>query len=579
MHSYEKIYKYIFEKLNDGIMVLDLKGKIMSFNPRAAEILNINVEETVDRTFAEVFFGDPDNDDFNETIIEAIHKANTIVDKEVSFNTGEKKVNLHVNTILLKETQKGQEETLGVVVVINDITETLKLRAAEKKFTKELKDKNQELKDAFIEVEESKKHLEFMLKKIQVVRVSVSVFFVLLFCSIVYFSWNKGSDLEVSDKKTTRKFTDIIKIQKQPITQKLQIAGLLAPKTITRILSPMDSRVISKYFSYGKFVKKGDSLILLDLDDLSYKLAGFEKAYYKAKKQLNQLKDWQNSAVVKKARYALEKKKLAVEAAKKKEQENQLLFKHGAIAESSLIKSKQDFQDLVADYSFAKADFKTLQGKGGINQIRIAKYEYKKAKDELDEAKKLLKSNMLKAPISGVVLQPEESSKKLRARQSVRKEELLFEIGDTEDFNIICKVDELDVANLYKNQKIKITISALPGSGFSGRISNISPQAQVSGRDQQPYYEVVVSFDKLTTEEKAKLKLGMSIDIEAITYNKKESLMVPLDSVMLEGSTKSVMVKKSKLGKLKKRAVQTGVVTKEGVEIKKGLKEGEWVAY
>ncbi|MBT4552687.1 PAS domain-containing protein [bacterium] len=579
MYTYEIIYRYIFDNLTDGIMVLDLKGKIINFNPTAAKILNIKVKDAVTKTFAEVFFNNPDNDAFNETILEAIYQANTIVNKEVKFNTGEKELSLAVTTTFLKEQKDGKEVKLGVIVVFSDTTEVDKLRVAEVEFTEKLKAKNQDLKEAFMQVAESKKHLEFMLKKVQFVKLGATLFFVILFVLLVLSVGQKTFFGTKSSAKNFDKPTQMISLKKQHIIDDLRIVGSLAPKNVTRVLSPMDSQIMALYFTYGKTVKKGEPLILFDLNTLTYKLGTLEKAYYTAKENLASLQDWENSPEVKKARYALEKKGQAVELAHKKEEENKLLLAHGAIAESEFIKSQQEYKDLLVDYNFAKTDFDLLLMKGNEEQIRIAAYEFKKAEDEMKETRKLLESDVLVSPVSGIVIQPIEYNKRVRVRQYVNKEEVLLEIGDTHKFNIICKVDELDVTKLYLNQEVKVTSPALPNMLFPGYIAKISTQAQIDNRNSQPYYEIIVNFKNLSEQAKEKFKLGMSMDMDIVVYDKEDGMMVPLQAVILEKSKKWVLVKKAKTGRLVKKEIRTGVVTKDGVEVIKGLSLGDRIIF
>ena len=60
------IYKNILANMSDGVMTIDLKGQIITFNPAAANILGLKEEDVLGKKFAQVFFEYEGNDDFNQ---------------------------------------------------------------------------------------------------------------------------------------------------------------------------------------------------------------------------------------------------------------------------------------------------------------------------------------------------------------------------------------------------------------------------------------------------------------------------------------------------------------------------------
>lgn len=60
----------ILDDMTDGVLAIDLTGKIITFNPSAAGILGISRKEALGRTFGEIFLLVEENDDFNQTILD-----------------------------------------------------------------------------------------------------------------------------------------------------------------------------------------------------------------------------------------------------------------------------------------------------------------------------------------------------------------------------------------------------------------------------------------------------------------------------------------------------------------------------
>ena len=85
-------------------------------------------EELLGQSFAACFFEYEENDGFNQTILDAIYDATTSHQNVVAYFTGEKTRQLHVTTSYLKN----DEERIGVIAVLGDISELSELRDAVK---------------------------------------------------------------------------------------------------------------------------------------------------------------------------------------------------------------------------------------------------------------------------------------------------------------------------------------------------------------------------------------------------------------------------------------------------------------
>ena len=69
-------YKNIIENMQEGVMTLDLKGKITMFNDAAAMILGLAQEAVIHQPFGMAFMMEMEgNDDFNQAILDAVYKS------------------------------------------------------------------------------------------------------------------------------------------------------------------------------------------------------------------------------------------------------------------------------------------------------------------------------------------------------------------------------------------------------------------------------------------------------------------------------------------------------------------------
>ena len=110
----------IFLHINDGILAFDEHGKIVQINPAAKELLNINENNT----FQEIF-----NREETKITMEAIMYLDNWTTSEVRMVVGEKTVN-----VFLAPYKDENDFGIGIIAVIQDITEHVKLDNMRKEF-------------------------------------------------------------------------------------------------------------------------------------------------------------------------------------------------------------------------------------------------------------------------------------------------------------------------------------------------------------------------------------------------------------------------------------------------------------
>ena len=75
----------IIESMSNGVVVLDFQGHITHINPAGLDLLGLKFEEIRDRTYAELFMGEPENDAFNDILLSGIQDKETRLHREVTF--------------------------------------------------------------------------------------------------------------------------------------------------------------------------------------------------------------------------------------------------------------------------------------------------------------------------------------------------------------------------------------------------------------------------------------------------------------------------------------------------------------
>ena len=122
------IYQTIVSDMTEGLIVIGFDGVITHLNSAAETILDKKEKNLIGKKFAKCFFLYEENDKFNQAILDAIYDKTTSHRNIVPYFNGKSFKELSITTSFLHN--NGQK--VGIVIVLNDITELVELRDAVK---------------------------------------------------------------------------------------------------------------------------------------------------------------------------------------------------------------------------------------------------------------------------------------------------------------------------------------------------------------------------------------------------------------------------------------------------------------
>lgn len=176
------------------------------------------------------------------------------------------------------------------------------------------------------------------------------------------------------------------------------------------------------------------------------------------------------------------------------------------------------------------------------------------------------KDSQIVAPIDGVITfiygkigeNVSLSETALAAFLSLQADQLIVEAN----------VPETDIVKLSKGDKVEMTIDAFDFTEkFSGSVIYIDrAETVIQG---VTYYEIKTAFDL----EEESLKSGMTTNLEIITDEKENVLIIPARAIKYEDSIRYVEVLSN--GSPKKVVITTGLESDQYIEVTSGLKEGD----
>lgn len=168
---------------------------------------------------------------------------------------------------------------------------------------------------------------------------------------------------------------------------------------------------------------------------------------------------------------------------------------------------------------------------------------------------------------------------------------VMMVISDLSEMMAEIRVGELDVVKVAVGQPAEVTVDALPGKVFQGKVLTVASStdrpagSSTSNSQEAQSYKVRILLDG-SAQERASLRPGMSARVAVLTAEHKDVLSVSLAAIqdreakagglgLLTGNRSVVFVVKD--GKAAERSITTGLTTRRAAEVLTGLQEGDMV--
>ncbi len=132
---------------------------------------------------------------------------------------------------------------------------------------------------------------------------------------------------------------------------------------------------------------------------------------------------------------------------------------------------------------------------------------------------------------------------------------------------VTAPMDEVDAPKIQPGQPVRITLEALAGRVFDGRVKRVAPYITAVEKQART---VEVDVDFVHPEEAKGMLVGYSADVEIVLATRPDTLRIPT-AALREGS--KVLVVED--GRLVELTLKTGVANWEYTEVLEGLNAGE----
>ncbi|MFC1698599.1 efflux RND transporter periplasmic adaptor subunit [Candidatus Omnitrophota bacterium] len=185
----------------------------------------------------------------------------------------------------------------------------------------------------------------------------------------------------------------------------------------------------------------------------------------------------------------------------------------------------------------------------------------KQAERELEIAQNTYAQIPIVAPINGIVI-----LRGAEPGQTVSLDDSIFILADV--LVVVARVDEVDIGKVKKEQPVNVIVDAFPDKTFQGKVTKIAFESKIV--DNITYYEITTDLVLATGE----LKSGMGANVEIITFQKEEAMLIPA-YLIKEGKNQSYVWIKKGPDDYKQRFIKIGFTDGKNVEVLSGLSAGE----
>ena len=279
-------------------------------------------------------------------------------------------------------------------------------------------------------------------------------------------------------------------------------------------------------------------------------------------------------------------KRAAVERAKieylEKEKElnrNRALFQKNLISRQELEKIENLFQLSFNAYNQAQLEQQILEMEMAEASSQTSANLDQEQITELDDYR-------ITAPISGLVIarEVEEGEMVVTGISSYMVGTTVFQIGDPSEMIVKSSISEVDVGRIKVGQEVKIVADSYPEISYQGRVKSIAPVGKIKQGESIVTFEAEIEI----LDPDAKLRQGMSCDIDIFVDRRENVLVLPVEAIFevmakdIEGEDTAevdhVVAYKWTGTEYQEVRIELGLESSNRVEILSGVAEGDEIS-
>jgi HlyD family secretion protein len=300
-------------------------------------------------------------------------------------------------------------------------------------------------------------------------------------------------------------------IKKRNLEAIVSASGKIQPKRSVNISADTMGRVTNLAVNEGDRITKGQFLLQIDPRNLASAFNQTEASLAASRSQMEQM------------RVSSESAKASLKQAQDNFNRQQQLWKGGLTTKEAL------------DSAESTLKMRQAEANAADRQIETQRMRVQQEQASLENAKYNLSKVRIESPITGIVTRRNiEEGETVVVGTMNNAGTVLLTIADMSVIEAEVEVDETDIPSVKLGQTAKITIDAMTGKTFTGKVTEIgNSPIQASGSTGAPTsasqatnFKVVVTLDT----EIAEVRPGFTCTAEITTATRKDVVSVPIQA-------------------------------------------------
>ncbi len=361
------------------------------------------------------------------------------------------------------------------------------------------------------------------------------------------------SKLNVEKDKIT-----ISTVSKGTFDQYIAVTAVVLPLKTIRLDAIVGGYVSQKYLEGGSMVKRGDSILRLENQNLMMDFVNHETEIYRL---INELQNTRQT--LKQNRFTMQQTvanlDFQIEQAKDLFDRTKQLVDEKIVSRQEFVKNKLDYERLVKQRQI-EIESQRFQEENAKIQIERLESTILRTQRNLQMMKDNLSNLVLRAPIDGQL-----SSVDAEVGGSITAGQNIGQIDDLDGFKMRAEVDEHYISRVFPGLKSTFEFN---GKTYALSIIKVYPEVK-NGR-----FNVDMKFEKEMPEG---IRRGQSSPIRLELGKSSSALLLPVGGFFSDTGGNWVYVVDKAGNRAVKRNISLGQKNPQYFEILEGLQEGEQV--
>ena len=235
--------------------------------------------------------------------------------------------------------------------------------------------------------------------------------------------------------------------------------------------------------------------------------------------------------------------------------------------------------DMALERTERKASADVVQAKA---DLRAKELEYNRQQEKMKKTEDQLSKTSIYAPQDGMVVyatsgggrRPWDRREPMEIGGEVYERQALITLPTADSMKAQVNIHETSLEKVRVGLPVVITVEALAGKKFLGRVKRIAPLPDATMMWVNPDLKVYPT-DIYLEDSDSSLRTGMSCKAEIIIAQYENAVYIPVQAVLRVAGQPTVYVVKD--GSYTERAVEIGLDDNKMIRVVSGLEEGEVV--